>query len=150
MTNREFAEALHTALLREDPPVPVRALIAGVLMCARGGAPTRLGMAKVGGYSYGSSQNHYGDLLDVLVDRLPEVTEAMAAGDGDPVAAARLRDEVQSRDRTIGELRHDLAAMRDRHENVRRYALALHERLRALDANSTLSEAQILPFPPSP
>jgi hypothetical protein len=135
-SNRELADAVRDALAGAEPlPVPLQALIAGTLMCARGGAPTRLGMAKVGGYSHGSSQTHYADLLDAIVDRLPAVVAAMAGG-VDPVPVARLADELRRRDETIAALRRELKALAGRQEQVRRYALALHERLRAVEAGA--------------
>ncbi|NKX53627.1 hypothetical protein [Arthrobacter mobilis] len=133
-THRELAAALRDALNAEAQlPVPLQALIAGSVMCARGGAPSRLGMAKVGRYSYGSSQNHYADLLDAIVGRLPAVVAGMAAGGIDPATAARLGEEVRRRDETIAALRRELKALAERSEHVRRYALALHERVRTLE-----------------
>lgn len=133
-THRELAAALSNALNAEaQPPVPLQALVAGSVICARGGAPTRLGMAKLGGYSYGSSQNHYADLLDAIVGRLPAVVAGMAAGGIDPATTARLAEEVRRRDETIAALRRELKVLTERCEHVRRYALALHERVRALE-----------------
>lgn len=144
MTTSDLAQALRQALSKDDLPVPVRALVAGVLMCARGGAPSRLGMSKVGDYSYGSSQNHYSDLLDVLVDRLPKITASMSSGPVDPVEVAKLREDVQRRDRVIAELRQELRTREHRLENLRRYALALHERLRVLEEQGSQSGARVL------
>lgn len=135
MNNREVADAIREALTGPEPlPVPLKALVAATLMCDRGGAPTRLGMSKVGGYSYGSSQNH--DLLDAIVNALPGVVAEMAEGEVDPVAAADLRKQLQQRDATVNDLRKDLAALTARHEDVRRDALALHERLNEVDAQA--------------
>ncbi|MFD1211453.1 hypothetical protein ACFQ36_05300 [Arthrobacter sp. GCM10027362] len=132
-SHRELADGLRDALTADgNLPVPLQALIAGTLVCARGGAPSRLGMAKVGGYSYGSSQNHYADLLEAIVDRLPAAVASMA-GQADPVTAARLSEEVRRRDRTIAALRRELQVLAERQEHMRRYALALHERLRRLE-----------------
>jgi hypothetical protein len=144
-SNRELAEAVRDALAGEGAlPVPLQALIAGTLMCARGGAPTRLGMAKVGGYSHGSSQTHYADLLDAIVDQLPATVAAMAGGI-DPVPVARLADEVRRRDETIAALRRELRALAGHQEQVRRYALALHERLRAVEAQAVEAQAPAAP-----
>lgn len=148
MNSRELADALREALREDDPPVPVRALVAAVLMCARGGAPTRLGMSKVGGYSRGSSLNHYADFIDAVVQRLPRVVASMASDVGDPVAAARLREELQQRDETIAQLRTDLVGLTDRHEELRRYALALHERLRELDTRAAAEGGRVLTLRP--
>ncbi|MCG2621658.1 hypothetical protein LVY72_06980 [Arthrobacter sp. I2-34] len=134
-SNRELAEAITDALAGGALPVPLQALVAGTLMCARGGAPTRLGMAKVGGYSNGSSQTHYADLLAAIIDRLPAAVAAMA-DDVDPVPAARLAAEVRRRDETIAALRRQVRALARSREQVRRYALALHERLRAVEAQA--------------
>ena len=138
-THRDLAEALRDALAAGGSlPVPLQALIAGTLICARGAAPSRLGMSKVGGYSYGSSQSHYADLLDAIVEQLPAVVSAMAAGEVDPAAAARLSDELRRRDETIAALRRELREAAGRQEHVRRYALALHERLRAVEGGAAV------------
>lgn len=147
-TNRELAKALTEALTEDQVGVPTRALIAAVLMCARGSAPTRLGMSKVGGYSYGSSQTHYGDLLDALCEKVPGLVAEMADDIVDPAAAARLRDDLQRRDASLAALRAEHAALTQRHEHLRRYALAVHERLRAVDGDEGLGEARVLPFQP--
>jgi hypothetical protein len=137
MTNRELAQAIRDALNSANSiPVPLRSLVAGTLMCARGGAPSKLGMSKVGNYSYGSSQNHYAELLVAIVDQLPRVVAEMASGEIDPVTAARLRDELKQRDDTVRDLRRDLANVKQRHEELRRYALALHERLAEVEAQT--------------
>lgn len=147
MNSRELAAAIRDALGEESPPVPVRALVAAVLMCARGTAPSRLGMAKVGGYSYGSSQNNYADLLDALVDRLPHVVGEMVPADSvDPAAAAKLRDDLQQRDATIKRLRDEIADLKERHEHVRRYALALHQRQDERDMKDSETGARIVPL----
>lgn len=147
-TSRELAQALADAVREEQVAVPIRALIASVLMSARGGAPTRLGMSKVGGYSYGSSQTHYGDLLDALCEHVPHLVAEMADDIIDPAAAARLRDDLQQRDASLAALRADHAALTERHEHLRRYALAAHERLRAVEGDQGLEEARVLPFQP--
>lgn len=134
MNTQDLAESIKDALMSPSTlPVPLRAVIAGTLMCARGGAPTRLGMATIGGYSYGSSQNHYSGLLDALVEQLPAAVASMAAGEFDPVAAAKVRADLQQRDGTLADLRRELAALTKRHENLRRYTLALHVQVRQLD-----------------
>jgi hypothetical protein len=135
LTHRELAEAIRAALDTEgNLPVPLQALIAGTLICARGGAPSRLGMARLGRYSYGSSQTHYASLLEAIIARLPDEVAAMAPGAADPATAARLSEELHRRDETIAALRRELRAVSGHQEQVRRYALALHERLRALEA----------------
>lgn len=148
LTSRELARALRDALLEDPVGVPVRALIAAALMCTRGDAPTRLGMAKVAGYSYGSSQTHYRDLLNALVERVPILIADMASDAGDPAAATRLRADLQHRDATIANLRSEYAALTERHEHLRRYALAMHGRLRDLEGDESVGEARLLPFAP--
>ncbi|MDQ0259481.1 hypothetical protein [Sinomonas atrocyanea] len=130
LSAKELAEALRHALTSENVPVPLKALIAAVLAAAKGKAPTRLGMATIGRFSHGSSQTHYGALLDALVERIPAEVSAMVPGDIDPTAAARLRQELQKRDETISELRRDLSETLDRHASLQRYALALHHQVR--------------------
>lgn len=147
-TSRELAQALTEALREDRVAVPSRALIAAVVISARGGAPTRLGMAKVGGYSYGSSQTHYSDLLNALCERVPHLVAAMADDIVDPAAAARLRADLQQRDASLAKLRTEHAALTERHEHLRRYALAMHERLRAIEGDNGLEEARVLPFQP--
>lgn len=133
MTSRELSDAMVEALNVEDAlPVPLKAVIAGTLMCARGGSPTRLGMSKVGGYSYGSSQNHYANLLEAIVEHLPRVVAGMAADEFDPVAAAQRGKDIRQRDETIAQLRREMRSMTQKQEALRRYALALHERLREI------------------
>jgi hypothetical protein len=147
-TSRELSQALTDAINEDQVAVPIRALIASVLMSARGGAPTRLGMSKVGGYSYGSSQTHYGDLLDALCERVPHLVADMATDIVDPAGAAKLRNDLQQRDASLAALRAENAALTERHEHLRRYALAVHERLRSIEGDGSLSEARVLPFQP--
>lgn len=149
-TNRELAQTLTAALTEGKAAVPTRAFIAAVLMCARGGAPTRLGMSKVGNYSYGSSQTHYSQLLDALCARVPDLVADMGNDVGDPAMAARLRNDLQQRDVSLAALRAEHAALTMRHEHLRRYALAIHERLRGLEGDERLDEARVLPFQPAP
>ena len=147
MSSRDLAAAIRDALREDTPPVPVRALVAAVLMCARGGAPSRLGMARLAKYSYGSSQNNYSDLLDALVERLPHVVGEMVPADSiDPAAAAKLRDDLQQRDATIERLRAELADLKERHEQVRRYALALHNRQDERDIKDAETGARVVPL----
>lgn len=113
-------------------------------MCAKGGAPTKLGMSKVGGYSYGSSQNHYAGLLEVLVTRLPEIIAGMSADGIDAQTASKLRRDLDNRNTTITGLRAELAELSERHEHTRRYALALHERLRRADEEAAADNAAIV------
>ena len=117
-----------------DLPVPLAALIAGTLLCGRGAVPSRAAMAKLGRYSCGSSQTHYADLLAAIVRRLPEAVAAMDTGGIDPAAAARLAGELRRRDEIIAELRREVRELAGRQEQVRRYALALHEQVRELQA----------------
>lgn len=145
-SSRELAGALRDALQDASPAVPLKAVVAAVLICARGGTPTRLGMAKTGGYSYGSSQTHYGDLLDALVEQLPHLVSAMSPGDDDPATAARLRSELREREATLASVRAELNELTERHEHVRRYALALHERLRTIEEHGGLGDAKVLPL----
>ena len=134
MTSRELSDAMVEALRAKGAlPVPLKAMLAGTLMCARGGSPTRLGMSKVGGYSYGSSQNHYANLLDAIVERLPSFVAGMATDEIDPVAAAQRRKDIRQRDETIAALRLELKSMTQKQETLRRYSLALHERLREIN-----------------
>ena len=147
MSSRDLAAALRDALRDETPPVPVRALVAAVLMCARGGAPSRLGMSKLARYSYGSSQNNYADLLDALVERIPHVVGEMVPADSvDPAAAAKLRDDLQQRDATIARLRTELADLKERHEHVRRYTLALHQQQDERDMKDSETGGRIVPL----
>lgn len=134
MNNKQIAEAL-TATLTDsgDLPVPIQAMIAAVVMASRGAAPTRLGMAKTAGYSYGSSQTHYAALLDALITRIPTEVAEMAQGAVDPALATSLRAELQQRDATIAALRAEAATQKAQHEHVRKYALALHQRVAELD-----------------
>ncbi|MET0886471.1 MAG: hypothetical protein ABWX92_08475 [Mycetocola sp.] len=134
MSTRELAQRIRDALGSDPVPVPLRAVIAGTLMCAQGGAPTRLGMANVASYSYGSSQNHYSDLLDRLVEALPRVVAGMAVDDIDPLAMARARDGLRRRDQTIADLRAEIVSLKDRHEDIKRYALSADTRARELEA----------------
>ncbi|PWB97819.1 hypothetical protein [Homoserinimonas hongtaonis] len=108
-------------------------------------------MSKVGGYSYGSSQNHYADLLDAIVEHLPGLVAGMADGDVDPLAIAKARGDLQQRDETVARLRREAADLASRHEELRRYALALHERLRELDQQSAAAAgAKVRPLRPLP
>jgi len=96
MNNRDMASAITSVLRTGEPlPVPLRALIAATLICERGGAPSRLGMSKVGGFSYGSSQKHYADFLTALVEDLPAAVADMTSSTVDPVLAATLRSELK-------------------------------------------------------
>ncbi|WP_284989489.1 hypothetical protein [Arthrobacter sp. efr-133-TYG-120] len=152
MKSNELAIAI-TEILRAGGvvPVPLRAVIAATLMSERGGAPTRNGMAKVGGFSYGSSQNHYSDLLSAIVEELPRVLADMGSGGWDPVLAAKLRSDLQDRDATIKQLRSKVAELTDSQKHVRRYALALHERVRELDAQAAAeSGKKVSPLRPLP
>ena len=116
-------------------------------MCARGGAPSRLGMSKLARYSYGSSQNNYADLLDALVERIPHVVGEMVPADSvDPAAAAKLRDDLQQRDATIARLRTELADLKERHEHVRRYTLALHQQQDERDMKDSETGGRIVPL----
>ncbi|NUU06363.1 hypothetical protein [Leifsonia sp. C5G2] len=134
MNNKQIAAELTDALIEpEDLPVPLKALIAATVMSARGAAPTRLGMAKTGSYSYGSSQTHYAGLLDALIERIPAEVAEMAQGEVDPALAVQMRAELQQRDTTIASLRAELAMLASRHEELRKYALALHQRTSELD-----------------
>lgn len=134
MNAREQARAIVDCLESEEAlPVPLKALIAGTLMCARGGSPTRLGMAKVANYSYGSSQAHYAGLLNAIVDRLPTLVAAMTLSDIDPVSASQLRKDLADRDSTISSLRAEVADLKFRREELRKYAIALHQRLHQVD-----------------
>ncbi|SKC06943.1 hypothetical protein SAMN05660473_03928 [Arthrobacter sp. 49Tsu3.1M3] len=143
MNNRDMALAI-TSVLRtgEALPVPLRALIAAILICERGGAPSRLGMSKVGGFSYGSSQKHYADFLTSLVEDLPAAVADMTSNTTDPVLAANLLSDLQERDSTIRDLRSELAVLSQRHEHLRRYALAMHERIRAIDAQAAVESGK--------
>jgi hypothetical protein len=137
MNNRDMAWAITSVLRAEESlPVPLRALIAAILICERGGAPSRLGMSKVGGFSYGSSQKHYADFLTALVEDLPRAVADMTSNTVNPVLAATLRSDMKERDETIRQLRSDLAALAQRHEDLRRYALAMHAAIRKIDAEA--------------
>lgn len=134
MNTQQLATHLtHTLTEPGSLPVPLKALIAAAVMASRGAPLTRLGMAKTGGYSYGSSQTHYPGLLDALIERIPtEIAEA-THDQADPALATRLRADIQQRDATITALRAERAALRDRLEELRKYALALHQRISELD-----------------
>lgn len=137
MNNRDMARAITDVLRTEESlPVPLRALIAATIMCERGGAPSRLGMSKVGGFSYGSSQKHYADLLTALVNDLPAAVTEMTSNAADPVLAAKLMSDLQAREATIRDLRSELTALSDQYEDLRRYALAMHEKIRAVNAQA--------------
>lgn len=150
MNNLDMARAI-TSVLRpnESLPVPIRALIAATLICERGGAPSRLGMSKVGGFSYGSSQKHYAEFLTALVENLPHVIGPMTSESVDPVLASTLRSELNERDETIRNLRKDMSALADKFENLRRYALAMHATIREIDAKAAAeSGAKVRPLHP--
>jgi hypothetical protein len=134
MNNKQIAAELTQALNEtSELPVPLKALIAATVMSVRGAAPTRLGMAKTGSYSYGSSQTHYAGLLDALIERIPAEVAEMAQGEVDPALAVQMRADLQQRDATIATLRAELATRNARHEELRKYALALHQRTFELD-----------------
>lgn len=135
MNNHSLSIAITDALRSgTELPVPLKALLAGTLICERGGAPTRLGMSKIGGFSRGSSLNHYADLLAAIVELLPRALMEMTSDQTDPVHAAALREDLHKRDETIQQLRVELAAQKRSQEDLRRYALAVHERLRDVNA----------------
>lgn len=135
--NRDLAMAITDALRNgAELPVPLKALLAATLMCERGGAPSRLGMSMIGGFSRGSSLNHYADLLAAIVDELPRVLLEMTSDGKDPVVAAKLRADLQERDATVQKLRAELSAQNRSQEGVKRYVLALHERLREIEAQA--------------
>ncbi|MGJ9371691.1 hypothetical protein [Nesterenkonia sp. CF4.4] len=155
MSNRDLAEAIDEALnargARGKPPVPLQALIAGVIICSQEKVPSRIGMAKVAGYSYGSSQKHYAALLTTIVDKVPTLVSEMTAGEIDANATARLTQELRQRDETIAHLRQELRAHTERQEHVKRYALALHERLRFMEEQAAAEGgAYVVPLHPLP
>lgn len=144
MNNKQIAAELTEALIEpEDLPVPLKALIAATVMSARGAAPTRLGMAKTGSYSYGSSQTHYAGLLDALIERIPAEVAEMAQGEVDPALATQMRADLQQRDATIASLRAELVTVNARHEELRKYALALHQRTSELDQQAAQQGAAV-------
>lgn len=134
MESRTLARALTELLNSPDElPVPIKAFIASVAICQRGAAPSRLGMAKTGNYSYGSSQTHYPELLSALIKRIPNEITRMSPSDHDPARAVHLQDELRQRDATIHDLRRAATAHMETTEHLRRYALALQQRVAELE-----------------
>lgn len=152
VNSQELAKSITIALRSEGGlAVPLRALLAGTLMCERGGSPSRLGMSKVGKFSYGSSQNNYSDLLTAIVEELPRALDDMMSDGTDPVLAAKLRANLQDRDGTIRQLRRDLAVVEQSQEDLRRYALALHQRLGEIASQGAAEKgAKVSPLFPLP
>lgn len=129
MTNQDLAKLIDDLLNVDEPiPVPFKALLASVMMASRGAALSKAGMARTGQYSHGSAHKHYNDLLETLIARIPAQVRAMHDVGVRAIDPDALRAELVSRDDTIAALRQEIAGRNSDLEQVRRYALALHQR----------------------
>lgn len=142
-TNRELAAILATIMSGSEPlPVPLQALIAGTLLSANGEPVSKAGMARIGKYSHGSAHKHYNELLVTLQHRIPLEISRMNDDDRDPITITQLRAELTERDATIDGLREQLSTASENIENVRRYALALHQQVHDLEAQAASTEGR--------
>jgi len=134
MRNQDLANLIDHLLSNDEPlPVPFKALLASVLMASRGAALSKAGMARIGQYSHGSAHKHYNDLLETLIARIPAQVRDMDDTGVRAVDPDAIRAQLVSRDATIAALRREIAERNSDMEQVRRYALALHQRTSELE-----------------
>ncbi|WP_146243213.1 hypothetical protein [Curtobacterium sp. MCBD17_021] len=108
--------------------MPLKALLASVMMASRGAALSKAGMARTGQYSHGSAHKHYNELLETLMVHIPAHLRKMDDVGVRAIDPNALQAEVASRNATIAALRAELAARDSELDQIRRYALALHQR----------------------
>ena len=111
-------------------PVPVRVLLAAVILAASDQPITGKNLATVGAFSRGSTLRDYGTLVSRLRDTVPQfIAEALSdATEGRSVAA--LAADLQQRDDTIAELRAEIRQQQYDVAVAHSYARDLHERYR--------------------
>lgn len=111
-------------------PVPVRVMLAAVILAAADQPLTGNNLASAGAFSRGSTLRDYGNLVTSLRDTAPQFVAQALTGTTEGRSVATLTAELQQRDETIASLRAQLKRQEHDIQAVRSYARDLHERYR--------------------